>query len=162
WLGEALVKRYGFMGLRDGMRLLRGVIERFWDPLYPSMEEGDLEARGNAVKLFSDWVGYAIKEAPITKTVSGVSYSFFLWASSKEFDTPENINDLGSEERQIAEEKRERAARERKITSEQWRVAKAGTPRAFYEELQALLDECWAEYQVLDLAIDAHFDRQTP
>src|SRR5436309_14785834 len=43
WLLEALVKRHGFAGLRDGLRLLRELQETFWEGLYPEIEEGDLE-----------------------------------------------------------------------------------------------------------------------
>ena len=42
WLAEALLKRYGFPGLRDGLQLMRELQERFWDELYPEIE-GDLE-----------------------------------------------------------------------------------------------------------------------
>src|SRR6266571_1017279 len=38
WLVEALVKRQGFLGLRDGLRLLQQLQERFWAPLYPEIE----------------------------------------------------------------------------------------------------------------------------
>jgi type VI secretion system protein ImpA len=42
WLAEALVKRHGFAGLRDGLRVLRELQETFWDGLYPEVEDGDL------------------------------------------------------------------------------------------------------------------------
>src|SRR5262245_14894670 len=37
WLLEALVKRHGFAGLRDGLCLLWALQERFWDGLYPEV-----------------------------------------------------------------------------------------------------------------------------
>src|SRR5262249_29112275 len=45
WLVEALVKQHRFPGLRDGLRLLCGLQEQFWESLYPEIEDGDLEAR---------------------------------------------------------------------------------------------------------------------
>src|SRR5262245_59953962 len=45
WLTRALVKRHGFAGLRDGFQLLRELQERFWDQLYPELEDGDAEFR---------------------------------------------------------------------------------------------------------------------
>jgi len=44
-LTEALVKEHNFAGLRDGLRLLRGLVEQCWDRLHPPMEDGDLEIR---------------------------------------------------------------------------------------------------------------------
>src|SRR5215831_13999871 len=35
WLVEALVKRHGFAGLREGLILLREIQWNFWDHLYP-------------------------------------------------------------------------------------------------------------------------------
>jgi len=44
-LTEALVKRHGFTGLRDGLHLLRRMIGDCWDRITPSIEDGDLEMR---------------------------------------------------------------------------------------------------------------------
>ena len=38
WLVEALIKRHGFAGLRDGLKILRGLHANFWDGLYPVVE----------------------------------------------------------------------------------------------------------------------------
>src|SRR5581483_9147750 len=45
YLIEALVRLYGFAGLRDGFRLARGLIEQFWDGLYPLPDEEGLATR---------------------------------------------------------------------------------------------------------------------
>lgn len=39
WLIEALVRDRGFPGLRDGVRLATGLIEQYWDEMYPSRDE---------------------------------------------------------------------------------------------------------------------------
>jgi type VI secretion system protein ImpA len=44
-LTEALVKLHGFAGLRDGLRLLRGLVEQCWERLHPPLEDGDVEIR---------------------------------------------------------------------------------------------------------------------
>ena len=48
WLTEALTRTYGFPGLRDGLRVLRGLHEAFWETLHPQIEDGDLEFRAGA------------------------------------------------------------------------------------------------------------------
>jgi type VI secretion system protein ImpA len=54
YLLEALVRRYGFLGLRDGLRLLRGMLEQCWERMYPSIEDGDLEVRGGVFNSLDD------------------------------------------------------------------------------------------------------------
>jgi type VI secretion system ImpA family protein len=44
-LTEALVRLHGFAGLRDGLRLLRALVEECWDRLNPPIEDGDVEVR---------------------------------------------------------------------------------------------------------------------
>jgi type VI secretion system protein ImpA len=44
-LTEALTKEVGFAGLRDGLRLMREMLEQCWDRLSPPLEDGDLEVR---------------------------------------------------------------------------------------------------------------------
>src|SRR5262249_19622125 len=45
-LSEALVKQNGFGGLRDGLRLLRMLVEQCWERVNPPIEDGDVEIRG--------------------------------------------------------------------------------------------------------------------
>src|SRR5947208_289654 len=45
WLTEALIKRNGIAGLLDGLQVLGGLVENFWDNLYPELEDGDAEYR---------------------------------------------------------------------------------------------------------------------
>jgi type VI secretion system protein ImpA len=43
WLCDGLVRIHGFAGLRDGLRLARQLVEKYWDALYPAgdgTEEG--------------------------------------------------------------------------------------------------------------------------
>src|SRR5262245_3325509 len=44
-LTEALAKLHGFAGLRDGLHLLRELVDQLWDHLHPQIDEGDLEIR---------------------------------------------------------------------------------------------------------------------
>jgi len=42
---EALARTHGFAGIRDGYRLARELVERYWDGLYPMPDEDGLETR---------------------------------------------------------------------------------------------------------------------
>ena len=41
WLTEALIRFEDFAGLRDGFKLMKGLVEGFWDNLYPPEDEID-------------------------------------------------------------------------------------------------------------------------
>lgn len=45
WYTEALIRRYGFQGLRDGFTLIHQLIEQYWDNLYPLPDEDGVETR---------------------------------------------------------------------------------------------------------------------
>src|SRR5437588_6434446 len=53
-LTEGLARQHGFGGLRDGLRLLRLLVEQCWDRLHPLIEDGDLEARAGPFFLLDD------------------------------------------------------------------------------------------------------------
>ena len=45
WLIEALVREHGFPGLRDGYRLAKQLVERYWDGLFPLPDEEGVAGR---------------------------------------------------------------------------------------------------------------------
>src|SRR6476620_8389874 len=53
WLTEALLKRDGAPGLTTGLALLKGLLEQFWETLYPELDEDDPELRTGPL----EWVG---------------------------------------------------------------------------------------------------------
>ena len=53
-LTEALVKQHGFGGLRDGLRLLRRLVQECWDRIYPVIEDGDTETRAAQFNWLDD------------------------------------------------------------------------------------------------------------
>jgi type VI secretion system protein ImpA len=61
WIVEALTKRDGFAGLRDGARLLRELQENFWEGLFPEIEDGDLEFRGGPL----NWLNESCRRASV-------------------------------------------------------------------------------------------------
>lgn len=162
WLTEALVKLHGFVGLRDGLKIMCGLHERFWDHVYPETDEDGLEARANSLDWLSSQLARSIKEVPITDAPTGVNYSYSRWHESEEFDIPEDLDALDAEALERVNELKERASLESKITGEEWRKAKNATRRVFYEETYALVGECREELRALDRVMDEKFARETP
>ncbi len=160
WLSEAIVKEFGFAGLRDSMKMLNGMQNGFWETLFPEIDEGDMEGRANALAWFDNEAAFSIKQAPIT---SGEGYSFFGWEDSKKFNIPDDLDMLDTTERQKFEALKEQAKKENRPTAEKWKQATTLSKRAFYEELDVIIEECWEEYKKLNLIIEEKFDpKQAP
>lgn len=67
WLVEAAAKTRQFEGMAAGFELLTGLCDRYWDALYPTLEDNDLEQRvGNLAWLLTRAVTLA-KEVPLTE-----------------------------------------------------------------------------------------------
>lgn len=71
-LTEALVKRHGFAGLRDGLKLMRRLAQECWDRMYPIIEDGDVEARGASFVWLDDEIRGArfpntLRMTPLTR-----------------------------------------------------------------------------------------------
>lgn len=45
WLIESLIRRNGFTGLYEGLALLHQLITLYWDSLYPTLDQNDLDLR---------------------------------------------------------------------------------------------------------------------
>lgn len=156
WLSEALTKEYGFAGLRDALKLVGGLQDKFWETLFPEIDEGDMEGRANAIEWLALQTSFAVKQATITQ---GEGYSFFDWEDSKRFDIPNNIETLDSADRAKYSELQEQAVKENRVTTDRWRVAYAGSRRLFYEEVALTIEECWAECKELNRVIEEKFER---
>lgn len=70
WLTQAIIHRHGFAGVRDGLLLIDGLCERFWDHVYPVSEPEEQEPlasrAGPLHSLFGDKnAGSWIREIPL-------------------------------------------------------------------------------------------------
>jgi type VI secretion system protein ImpA len=80
-LVEALIRKNEFVGLRDGIKLLRLFAENCWDRMYPLVEDNDLEVRAGPFKWLNDSTRGAkfpsgIQSIPIVRG-RGETFSYF-------------------------------------------------------------------------------------
>jgi type VI secretion system protein ImpA len=155
WLSEALVKQHGFTGLRDGLKLMSALQDKFWETLHPEIDEGDMEGRANAVAWMDAQTALAVKGAAIT----GEGYSYADFEDSKRYDIPEAIDTLDTADQEKYRELAAEAEAKNKVTADRWRKSKATTRRAFYEDLSASVEECWTEYTEINRVIEEKYDR---
>ncbi len=155
WLLEALVKRNGFAGLRDGLRLLRELHTRFWDTVYPVVEGGDMEFRAAPVEWLNEkekspFFPITVKKIPVLHAHDGVAYSFFHWEESRA------VENLGRQSQQAKEE----AVAEGKVTKELMDKAEVATPLSHCITLFEDVCQCWDEAQAFDQVLKEKFGEQ--
>jgi type VI secretion system protein ImpA len=152
WLTEALVRIHGLPGLRDGCRLTRELIGRFWDCLYPEIDEGDLESRAAPIEWMNQRLPEAVRFVPIARSSRGDQYGWWHWQESRTVDNLGRTN----------VEARNAAVAEGKVSGEEFDKAVATLRRPHYEALFADSGAALAELQALDLVIDERFGRGAP
>jgi len=153
WLTEALLKTQGIVGLRDGLDLLKGLIEGFWDTLHPEIEDGDVEMRSAPL----DWVGgrldRSVRDAPLTR--GGLSW--FVYKDSRKVPTEEEAGGSSAKA-----ETREAAVADGKVTPEEFDKSVDSSPKAYYVQLAADFDSAMESLQALDGLCEEKFQNAGP
>jgi type VI secretion system protein ImpA len=154
WLTEAFARSFGFAGIRDGLRLMAALQDRYWESYYPAVDDGDLESRWGPFEFLNNdkLLPLIIRSIALTNASGEKQYSFVRWQESRATDnaakkSPDLLQSL------IAEGK---------IGGEQFDEAVRQTSRRFYETLSADLSEATEAFKALDSSTDSHFGRDAP
>ncbi len=149
WLTEALLRREGFQGLKDGLELTRSLLENFWDTLYPEIEDDDLEMRATPL----EWLGSRLDQPVKLVTVTRSGLNWFKYRESR--TVPYETDSAKAEQRAQAIE-------EGKLAPEEADQAFDETPRQFYEDRMAQLDGCLESVGGLAQFCDDKFGDYSP
>jgi type VI secretion system protein ImpA len=152
WLTEAVMFRDHLAGLCEGLDLLRGYLEKFWDTLYPEIDDGDLEFRSAPLGWVGSKLDVGVRRLPLTKS----KLDYFKYQESRR---------VGYEADAVGEEKaaaRATAIAEKKCTAEEFDEAVRATGDAYYEKLAANLLAALESLQSLETLSDEKFGREAP
>jgi type VI secretion system protein ImpA len=150
WLVEAHVRKEGFTALAPGFRFLHGLLEQFWDTLYPEIEDGDFEIRAAPLEWLGTRLADPIRVLPITSNkLSAVNYTVSRTVGYE--------SDDGEKEKL-----RQELIAEGKTSGEEFDQAVDETPKAFYETLDATLDDALANLATLIEFCDEKFGDASP
>ena len=152
WLAEAMLKREGVAGLRDTIELIRGLLENFWDTLYPEVEDGDAEFRTAPLQWVGDRLEIPLKQSGITK--SGLSW--FQYKESRVVGTEESAN---TNEKKV---KRTAEIAAGKIPQEDFDKAVDESPKSYYVNLLATFDGAMESIASLKEVCDQKFGDVAP
>ncbi len=141
WLTEALLNREGFGGFRDGLDLMKGLLEHSWDHLYPEVDDGDLEFRAAPLEWLGNYLDLSIRKVPLTEG----GYGYLDYRQSRDLGYEEEVE--SDPQRQEA---REQGIRDGKLTPEAFDESFSQTPKSFYKELAANLEGSVTSLDALD------------
>lgn len=155
WLVEALLRAHGFAGLRDGFRLLRELVDKFWDGLHPMPDEDGIATRVAPLTGLSggDSAGtlsVPIAMAPITR--DGEFGTFGLWRYAKARDLAKNTDPAALNEAMAAGA----------ATLEQFEATVRSTDPNFLRCLAGDVDAAIEHFTALTALLDAKCGADSP
>src|SRR5580700_11372305 len=153
WLTEALLKQKGFSGLRDGLAVCHGLVEKFWDTVYPEIEDGDVQARGAPLGFIGTKLEIPLKLIPV---VEKAKYGFLDHQQSREVGYEDQAKS------DDAKKKRTLAIKEGKVAPEVFDTAFEDTPKKFYAQAEKDLDACLQTLTQLKEACEPRFPDEGP
>ena len=158
WLLEGLVKRHGFAGLKNGLKVLRGLHEQFWDSLFPLVEDGDLEFRSGRLEGLNKVLPGAIKSVPMIHPPGGQAYNYWHYKESRDVENLRRgaASDV-EKKRQLAE-----ALEEGKLEGEKFEKAVSATPLTHCSAMLDSMSQSWEEFELLDKVLDEKYGEHAP
>jgi type VI secretion system protein ImpA len=153
WLTEALVRREGFSGLGAGLELIRGLLENYWETLYPELEDGDSELRATPLEWIGSRLDDPLRKVPLTRA----GHDSLKYRESR--SVPTEADAEGNENKTQA---RADAIAEGKLTPEEFDQASDETPRSSYEQWQEQLDRCLELTDALNSLCEEKFGDYAP
>ncbi|HAA76388.1 TPA: type VI secretion system protein TssA [Candidatus Latescibacteria bacterium] len=122
WLLEAWIHQHGYRGVHQGIMLMVGLCEAFWDDLFPELDEEGMERRLGPVEWVNEKLSIALKM--VTVTSGGGDRDAYFWADWEIAATGSQTQD-DTEAPTLAEIRRDTML----------------TPQAFYVSLYAELSD---------------------
>ncbi len=162
WLTEALILTEGFDGLAAGLKIITGLLQDYWENLYPSVEEGDLDFRAAPLEFMNEKLWPRVKQVPLTDSKKTPGYSWLKWQESREVGYESDTRNKYGDVDESRKRKRDEDTAEGKLTAEEFDGAVTVSSAAFYKSLADLLLSCLEEFKTLDATVDEKFGQQAP
>jgi type VI secretion system protein ImpA len=153
WLTEALIRKEGFPGFRQGLELIKGMLEGFWDTLYPGIEDGDAEMRASPL----EWIGSCLDQPLRQVALTRQGHDWLQYKESRAIPT----EDEAGKDNKKAEIRSSRLA-DGKVAPEAFDKGFDGTPKAYYAGMVGDLDACIEMVESITGTCEEKFGDATP
>lgn len=135
WLLEAWIHLHGLPGVEQGLKLVTGLCEDFWDDIHPQIDDG-LEFRLAPIEWLAGRLIFPLKTIAVTRpeTDEAVPYAWVDWEAAL------HLTHLIKAEQTSEEE----AEAQGKVTQAKFLASVSLTPTAFYIQLADQVDKSLA------------------
>jgi type VI secretion system protein ImpA len=144
WMLEALIRTEGYKGLDAGLQVISGLLENFWDHVYPEIEDDDMDYRIGPLEFLNDKLWLAVRQVPLTDPNAGNGFGWIQWKEATEVGTDDT------------------AMAEGKVGIEEFEKAANRSSKAFYEELNSQIEACIEVFTHFDNLLDEKFGNEAP
>ena len=151
WLGEAAISRFGLEGARDSFDLLHGLLEQYWDGLYPRADDGDLEERASKLAWFATYASRALQSMMLNDDPQA-ALNLTGWMDSREVD---NLGRQNAEAYQTAQD-------EGRINGETYDARMQGVADAVIRERIDQVQAAREAFARFSAMADARLGREAP
>jgi type VI secretion system protein ImpA len=157
---EALVRLQKFAGLRDGFRLARELVERYWDGLYPTPDEDGVQTRLAPLTSLNGEEGEGtlitpIAQVPLTDPMSGDGvYAAYHYQQAQ--------NAQQAKDKEPRERRDDNEDDDDVVTMAKFEMAVKTTKGEFFVTLMEDLTQCEDAYNSLDQALQERCGSQAP
>lgn len=148
WLTDALLKTEGISGLTNGLRLVTELVDKFWDSLYPSIEDGDEEMRSAPLEWIGTRLSPAIRDVALTET--GYTLTQYNQSRAVGYESAGNA------------ERYQSAVADGKITADLFDDALKSTRIGFYEALSLQIADALRAARGLASTCERRFTQDSP
>lgn len=162
WLLEALIQKEGFAGVETGLAILIGLLEHFWENLYPEIDDGDLEYRCGPLEFINNKLATPLKEIALTDRRTTPGFSWFQWQEAVGVGRESDVLDQWGNTDYTKKEARDRLIADGKLSMEAYEAAVAASSKEFYAQLMASITACQEAFARLDAVVDEKFGREAP
>jgi type VI secretion system protein ImpA len=152
WMTEALLKLEGFTGLRQGLETCNGLVDKFWDTVFPALEDGDTELRAAPL----EWIGTKLEPSVKSVALNSKGHSWYKYKESR------TVGYEAQAQAEAAKKLRNKALAEGKLPPEAFDQSFAETPKAFYFDGEKALDACLKALSDLNKTCGDKFGSSAP
>lgn len=151
WHAEACTRTNGFDGLTFGLRLVTGLLDRFWASAYPQMIDDDVDERAAKLEWLNVQLGDAIRLVPLTAPIHG-GYTWHQYRESREV---ENLALRSPELRQAA-------IADGKLAGDIFDRSVQHSGAGWYQQLCGQLEASQAALVALEKCVNQYFGAAAP
>jgi type VI secretion system protein ImpA len=154
WLTEALVRTGGFAGLNCGIRVMSGLVEKFWDTLYPLPDDEGISSRVAPITGLNGEDGegvliYPINNLPIIPA-EAAAYGLSAYQQAR------SVAQIADEE--VRQNRISRGA----VSIEMLQAAAVSAPPEFVASLRENIGQCLASWDELSKLLAEKCGKDAP